>query len=254
MSTWYATSCRECPAGCGMVLRGRESRVVKCEGNPQHPVNRGKLCARGQAALHGLYDPDRIKGPLRRDSDRFVPAKWDDALAAVGGELTGKRIAFITDLQTGSLDALMRAWLTALGSDRLVMYEPIDYENVKRRAGGVVPTFNLAAADCLVSFGVDFLETWISPVEYARQFAEMRRIKNGKRARFVYVGPRVSMTAANADERIIVPPGAEDEIIRAMRDVSGGTDAPRINPLDEVSRKYGIDRQQLGKLSDYGSR
>ncbi|MBI3076706.1 MAG: nitrate reductase, partial [Deltaproteobacteria bacterium] len=67
-ATWYATLCRECPAGCGVMARVREGRVTKVEGNPGHPVNRGALCARGQAALQGLYHPDRFRGPFRRDA------------------------------------------------------------------------------------------------------------------------------------------------------------------------------------------
>lgn len=211
VSVWYATSCRECPAGCGMLLRSREARVVKCEGNREHPINQGALCARGQAALHGLYDPDRTRGPLRRGKKGFDPVTWENALAALGQTLRYKRgrVAIMTDLQTGSLQELMREWLSALGSDRLIVYEPINYEAVKAAAGGVVPSFNIAKSDYLISFGADFLETWISPIQYARQFATMRQMRNGSRGRFVYVGPRVSMTAANADERILVSPGKE---------------------------------------------
>jgi len=51
ISTWYKSTCRECPAGCGVLVRTREGRALKLEGNPEHPVNRGGLCARGQAAV-----------------------------------------------------------------------------------------------------------------------------------------------------------------------------------------------------------
>ncbi|TMQ69671.1 MAG: twin-arginine translocation signal domain-containing protein, partial [Candidatus Eisenbacteria bacterium] len=61
---WYATTCRECESGCGVLAKQREGRVIKLEGNPNHPVNHGGLCARGQAALQGLYDPDRVKTPM----------------------------------------------------------------------------------------------------------------------------------------------------------------------------------------------
>src|SRR5437762_12414049 len=61
VAAWFATVCRECPAGCGVIARNREGRVVKLEGNPDHPVNQGALCARGQAALQGLYHPDRFE-------------------------------------------------------------------------------------------------------------------------------------------------------------------------------------------------
>lgn len=215
VSNWYATSCRECPAGCGMLVRNIDSRVIKCEGNPDHPINRGRLCARGQAALQGLYDPDRVKWPMRRVSGTLKRVKWESALREIGSQLPGKRIAMISDLQTGSLDALMRTWLKAFGSDRFILYEPIDYEAVKAVSGGVVPSFDISKSDYLVSFAADFLETWISPVEFARQFAEMRAVRDGVRGRFVYVGPRVSMTAANADERLLRWPGPADiEMIR----------------------------------------
>ena len=62
-ATWFATTCRQCPAGCGMLAKNRETRIIKFEGNPAHPINRGKLCARGHAALQDLYSPDRLAHP-----------------------------------------------------------------------------------------------------------------------------------------------------------------------------------------------
>ena len=77
---WYASTCRECPSGCGMLVKSREGRAIKVEGNPHHPVNRGRLCARGQASVQGLYNPDRIREPMRRDpAGRFQPIKWEEA-------------------------------------------------------------------------------------------------------------------------------------------------------------------------------
>ena len=66
LSTYYATTCRECSAGCGLVVRTMQGRALKVEGNPNNPVNLGKTCARGQATLHGLYNPDRVTDPLQR--------------------------------------------------------------------------------------------------------------------------------------------------------------------------------------------
>ena len=64
VSTYYATTCRECSAGCGVIAETRDGRTIKLEGNPAHPVNRGALCARGQSALQGLYNPDRYREPV----------------------------------------------------------------------------------------------------------------------------------------------------------------------------------------------
>ena len=65
---FYASTCRECPAGCGIHVKTREGRPIKIEGNPDHPVNQGKLCVRGQASLQGLYNPDRLASPLSRSA------------------------------------------------------------------------------------------------------------------------------------------------------------------------------------------
>ena len=131
VATWYASSCGECPAGCGTRVRTREGRAVKIEGNPEHPINRGRLCIRGQAALQGLYNPDRIRGAHRREvmpagQSRLVPVAWDDALVALTDRVRmlrdegrANRIAIVTPLISGSLDRLFDAWAKATGARRV---------------------------------------------------------------------------------------------------------------------------------------
>src|ERR1700676_402705 len=81
MPAFYATVCTECPAGCGLVARVREGRVIKLEGNPADPISQGSICARGQAALQGLYNPDRLRSPTLRGADgKLTKVSWDDAL------------------------------------------------------------------------------------------------------------------------------------------------------------------------------
>src|SRR2546423_3624942 len=80
IATYDATTCRECGVGCGLIAETRDGRTIKLEGNPTHPVNRGALCARGQAALQGLYNPDRFRGPMLRRGNRLEPATWDQAM------------------------------------------------------------------------------------------------------------------------------------------------------------------------------
>ena len=77
MDYWKASTCGMCPAGCGIIVRTREHKANKIEGNPLHPVNRGALCARGQAGLEVLYNPDRIKGPMKRVGERGE-GKWEE--------------------------------------------------------------------------------------------------------------------------------------------------------------------------------
>ncbi len=226
-ATWYATVCRECPAGCGMLVKTMDGRAIKVEGNPDHPVNRGRLCARGQASLQGLYNPDRIRQPLRKGRDgTWRPISWEEGeglLASRIADLKGQRdrVAFVTPLLTGSLDQLVDTWLQILGGGRRLRYEAVSYESLRegnRAAFGIaaIPFYDLERAELLLSFGADFLETWLSPVEYARQFASMRTYRQGRMGRFAYIGPRLSLTGANADEWIAVRPGTEGLLALGM--------------------------------------
>src|SRR5947209_5540664 len=131
VASWFSTVCRECPAGCGVIARNREGRVVKLEGNPDHPVSQGALCVRGQAALQGLYHPDRVDGPRRRDGTTVTKIGWDDALKAVGEKIAAARaagksraIALVSQLENGSLAVLMESWTKALGTRPRVTLEP----------------------------------------------------------------------------------------------------------------------------------
>ncbi|MBI3077532.1 MAG: molybdopterin-dependent oxidoreductase [Deltaproteobacteria bacterium] len=221
-ATWYATVCRECPAGCGMLVRTREGRAVKVEGNPDHPVNRGRLCARGQAAVQGLYNPDRIRQPLRRSgTGTLEPVSWEEAEQLLAGHVArlqaeGRpgRVAVVAPLVTGSLAQLIETWSQAVGGRPPLFVEPLAAHALRaanRLSFGLdaIPSYQIETLELLVSFSTDFLETWLSPVELARQFAAMRAPRAGRMGRFVYLGPRLSMTATNADEWLPLRPGTE---------------------------------------------
>ncbi len=218
---WYASTCRECPAGCGIHVKAREGRVIKVEGNPAHPVNRGGLCARGQAGLQGLYDPDRIRTPMLKQNGAWQKIAWDDAIKLAAEKLAaargGQKLAIVTANATGSLHRLAADLATAAAGTHLV-YEPFAHESLReanRRTFGqaAVPTLDFAKANMVVSFGADFLETWVSPVEHARDFATMRSRSD---SHFVAVEPRLSLTGANADEWVAIRPGGEMALALGM--------------------------------------
>jgi len=258
-------------AGGGMHVRHREGRAVKAEGNPKHPINEGGLCARGQAALQGLYDPLCLRFPLHRpDPGRDgTRTSWRAAMEAVGQALSeaGANVAMITDLQTGALADLQKRFLAAFGSEQLLVYEPFNHEPL--RAGheslygrDTIPDYRIDRSRFVISFAADFLETWISPVRFARQFARMHSYDGKKQriGRMAYVGPRLSMTAANADAFLQVLPGAERWIALAMLHaiVTRGwarRDARRVAPLierfpaDRVAAVTGVPAKQIEALA-----
>ena len=212
---YYASVCRECPAGCGLVVRTREGRAIKLEGNTAHPLGEGGLCARGQAGLQGLYDPDRIKTPLVKDGASWKPATWEAALALVGGKLAAAkgRTVLLTGHETGTLRSLAGEFASAQGGQH-VMWEPFGYEAIRaanRATFGIdaVPRYDVAAARCVIAFGADFLETFMSPVAQARGFAAMRAKHDDGGGHFVTVEPRLSTTGASADEWVAAKPGTE---------------------------------------------
>jgi anaerobic selenocysteine-containing dehydrogenase/Fe-S-cluster-containing dehydrogenase component len=227
IANWYATTCRQCPAGCGMLVRNREARATKAEGNPRHPINAGRLCARGQAALQELYDPDRLQHPLHRirgGADK--PTSWTEALAAIGAALASShgKVAVISDLETGSLATLIHQWLGVFGSDRYLVYEPFNYESLRTAnqstfGKAAIPDYHLDKCDLILSLAADFVETWISPVKFIRRFADTRAPKDNKMSKFVYVGPRISLTGMNADDILLVAPGQERLVALSMLQV-----------------------------------
>ena len=226
IATWYASTCSECSAGCGVHVRTREGRAVKLEGNPEHPVNRGKLCSRGQAALQGLYNPGRIKAPMARSADGgFVEITWDDAIARLAAKLgeAGSRVAVISGASRGTFSDLLAEWTAALGG-RLVRYESFDHEPVRaanRQVFGLdqLPAYDFGRAKFIISFGADFLESWGSPIENQRGFARAHGFADGDVARFVYAAPRRDLTGLNADEWVPIKPGSEAALALAMANV-----------------------------------
>jgi menaquinone reductase, molybdopterin-binding-like subunit len=241
IATWKPSVCTLCSAGCGLLVRVMqgEAEVVrhgqqglikmglakKLEGNPQHPVNQGKLCARGQAGLQVLYHPDRITHPIKRTGARgsgeFQEITWDDAvkelsahLAALQASKSTNALAFLARPLRGQRHELIERFLKAYGAPPAVWYQPFD-ESVLRQANllsfghAALPTFDLARADYVISFGADFLGGWNSSVAQSIGYGEMRQGRPGRRAKFVQVESRMSQTGANSDEWIACRPGME---------------------------------------------
>lgn len=241
--TVLATTCRECPAGCGMHVRCRENRPIKCEGNPEHPVNKGGLCPRGQSAVQGLYDPDRIRTPhYRGDGGSLRATEWsvveqDIAKAAA----KAKRLFVVSELKAGASSEVMQSFCDSVGIPaKLLFYEPIHYTALRKANQKLfaildIPSYRLDRSGFILNFGADFLEFWVSNVQFTRQFAEMHHRRDdstGEMGRMAYLGQRFSMTAANADAYHAVPRDRELPIALAILNR-----LVKINPADANLRQ-----------------
>ena len=264
VATWYASVCGECSAGCGTWVRTREGRAVKIEGNPNHPVSGGALCSRGHSALQGLYNPDRLAGPMVRNGDGFDAIGWDEAEAQLVQRLgaAGGNILFLTGSSAASLGDLLDNFTAAVGGER-VEHDGLSEAPLREAARiaygrNVIPTYDFEAARFIVSFGADFLETWLSPVEYGRAFARTSAADEvGSKGRFVFVGPRLSLTGQNADEWFPIQPGSEAMVALGMASViaEGGADAGPYAALlrtydpDSAAQASGIPAEEISELA-----
>lgn len=299
IAVWKPGVCTLCAAGCGLtvrvmdadaeVVRNGQAGVVriyaakKLEGNPLYPVNQGGLCARGQAAIQVTYHPDRITQPLKRSGERgdgkYEAISWDDAIAELVAkldELEGagnqQALAFLGRPGRSHRSALIARVLAGFGAPPPVVYELFS-NDVLRRANAIsfgraqLPTFDLANARFVLSFGADFLGTWNSPVSQSAAYAAMRQGRPGIRGTFVQVEARMSQTGANADQWVPARPGTEGVLALGiahviMRDklrpataargtglIAGwGAGLPDYTP-DDVEQRTGISAARIERLA-----
>lgn len=233
VATWYTTVCGECAAECGMWVRTREGRAVKVEGNPNHAVSGGALCARGHSSIQGLYTADRFPNPKVRRNGALEDISWDEAEALLAERLQGAggNVLLLNGRAGPTLSDVMDGFVSAVGGSR-VRHDGLSLAPLReatRIAFGrdVVPHYDIENADFLLSFGADFLETWLSPVAHARGFARMSGEDHGEKGQFVFIGPRLSLTGQNADEWVPIQAGAEAAVALGMAAilVAQGADA-----------------------------
>ncbi|MEO8879359.1 MAG: molybdopterin-dependent oxidoreductase [Gemmatimonadaceae bacterium] len=226
VSNYYASTCRECAVGCGVLLEVRDGRTFKVEGNPDHPLNHGALCSRGQASVQGLYNPDRYRQPMLRKNGKLTPVTWTQALTLLGQQLAsvagaGKTASalFINQHESGTFPGFLDAWLAGYGMPAHLSYAALSEGGViaaNTQSYGVAwPSLDFTAAKLIVSFGADFLETWGASVPQQLSFADARA-KGADAPRVVHISPRRSLTGMNADQWIACKPGSELAIANAL--------------------------------------
>ncbi|TKJ29889.1 MAG: hypothetical protein CEE40_06815 [Chloroflexi bacterium B3_Chlor] len=222
---WRSTVCQQCQAGCGLLVRVVDGRAVKIEGNPLHPLNNGKICPKAQAGLQVLYDPDRIKGPMRRVGERgggqWEPISWDEVIAQVVSRLTELRddgqshtAVFLTGRALGQMEELVARFCDAYGTPNHVTHNSIsssttEIAHLLSQGQRSFFGYDWEQTNYLLSFGVSWLEAWRPTVRNAKAYGHMRRGRAHERLRMVQVDTRFSITAAKADEWVPIRPGTD---------------------------------------------
>jgi len=220
---WYASTCGGCSAGCSLLVKTRDGRPIKIEGNDESPLFGGGTCAVGQATVLSLYDDERLTHPLWRgqstsweDVDRRIETHLAEAIAA------HKRVVLLSRTILGPATRhLIRAWTDRPGFEH-VTYDAVSFTALReatRASFGVdgLPHYRFGRARTIVAIDADFLGTWLSPVEFTRDYAAGRRLENTTdMSRHIQFESGVSLSGSNADTRIAIAPAEHALVALAL--------------------------------------
>ena len=272
IANYYASTCTGCSQHCGILIKTREGRPIKIDGNPDHPINRGKICATGQASILQLYDPSRTRKPAYGSAsgksgeltwdgaDREIRKALDDAFRA------GKEIALVTNpVYSPSTKRVLEIFSARYPTARTYSFELFNDGN-RRRAWQLCygtdeyPSVGWEKTKIIVALESDFLGPEGSSVENIRRYANHRDAVNGKDvARLYCVEGAVSLTGANADYRLRLRPDLQLEFVLSLMhelgivrsainlDPSARTLADA-HPLETFVRRNGISRDAVANL------
>lgn len=220
-ANYYATTYYDQGEYCSVLVKVRDGRPIKIEGNDLSPISRKGTSARVQASLLNLYDDARFKSPLKNGE----PVSWKVADEAVVASLNklgseGKMVLLITPaIISPTSRSVISSFLTAYPNITWQVYEPMPASGILKAneasfGRAVIPDYHFDKAEVIVSFAADFLGTWLSPVEYTSKYAAGRDLRNGRRmSRHYQFEAALSVTGSNADIRIPCKPSEETAIL-----------------------------------------
>lgn len=238
VATYYASSFVLGGDYCPVLVKTREGRPIKIEGNSLSPVTGGGTNARAQASVLSLYNTSRADGPYRIKGGNIDRTKrgqgpsWEEIDREITGKLNaGSRIRLVANtILSPSAKQAIADFKIKFPNTEVVMYDPISSSAILEandQCFGIpnVPNYRFDQAKVIVSFDADFLGTWVSPIEYAAQYVANRRVnpEAPKMSHHVQVESHMTLTGSNADNRILVKPSEIGAAILALHNEVTGT-------------------------------
>ena len=260
VANWYASTCAGCPARCGALVKCLDGRPIKMEGNPDHPLSQGGLCARGQATILDLYDSRRLGGPMVAGSE----TDWDEADANIVSQLRaieqrGGPIRILSPtLASPSVHRAIKHFIGAYPTARHIAYDAISASaildaHLLTHGIRALPSYHFDRAQTIVSFDADFLGTWLSPVQFTKGWAANRKPagEDGDLPWHVQFESRMSVTGANADLRIALPPSGQlPAALELARAVAERTEDDALGEHLPASAASGVDPKTISLTAD----
>jgi Fe-S-cluster-containing dehydrogenase component/anaerobic selenocysteine-containing dehydrogenase len=221
-ASYYASTFYDGDDFSGIVVKVRDGRPIKIEGNKLCPIGKSGTTARVQASILSLYDQANYPGPMLNGEkiswetiDSEIPAKLKAII-----DKNGKIVLLTSSVISPSLKAIINDFLKTYPGSSWVQYDSISYSgiseaNQKTFGKAVVPFYRFDNAELILSFGSDFLGTWLMPAEFSRQFATTRTLTAGRKrmSRLIQFESGLTITGSTADERIQMKPSEEGAIL-----------------------------------------
>lgn len=222
VSSYYATTCRGCASSCSLLVKQRDGRPIKIEGNAESALFGNGTCATGQATVLSLYDDARLRQPVWHGQ----PATWEEVDQHVldslrDAEGAKSRVALLSGtINSPSLRQMISEWQTHYPNFSHVAYDPISLSAIRTANANsfgrtVVPHYVFEKAQVTVALEADFLGTWLSPVEFARAYAA-RRTPETTPSLHIQFESGFSVTGSNADVRVAVAPSEMASVAAAL--------------------------------------
>ncbi len=259
VANWFASTCSGCSAACGILAKTREGRPIKLEGNPEHPLSQGGLCARGQAVVLDLYDSVRFKGPKVDDtavSWENVDQTIKDALAEVSNREGAIRLLSST-VHSPTMARAIELFLEAYPGSRHIAYDSLSSSSILdahylTHGTRTLPWYRFDKAKVIVGFDADFLGTWISPVQFTRDWATGRTLGENHEwmSHHVQFEPRMSLTGSNADQRIRIRPSDMASMVAELARGVGVIQGKSIPAyIESIPKSQMADAEIIGKVA-----
>jgi molybdopterin-containing oxidoreductase family iron-sulfur binding subunit len=256
VANWYASSFFDGHDYASILVKTREGRPIKLEGNTLSKITMGALSARVQASLLSLYDSARLKGPRMKNGAAWAEKTWIEADTAIGAKLAqSKGIAILSStIISPSTKAAIAEFSRKHSNVRHVTYDAISYSgmlkaNLSSFGKAMIPTYRFDKAEVIVSLGADFLANWLSPIEHAKQYSWTRKVSKDKKkmSKHYQFESILTVTGSNADERIPVKPSQLAQIALGLLNGVGGGGSASTVAVEQVKKAAAALKGANGK-------